>query len=436
MKKDKKDINVPRNVPANQVISLEISMAVKRYSQPKLFVPRKNGKPSVAPGNRWYVSFYWRTDANGPLDRKFSFTKKINRLKTAKERRIAGNHLVAILTRALERNWIPDKEERKRVKPGKRDGSLILGEALDYAYKIKVKAGKSPTTLKGYEFHKNRFLEWAKNNGYYGVKADRFSIDHFYEFLDWLRFEYVNEQTGQEVSGSSVNNHRRSISSLFTTMKNERLISVNFIKDIPDVDSDPVNNKAFTHEELKLLKAEMLKSDPYLIPFFSFILYPLLRPRENCRLRVKDLNTENWLIQVQTKTEVLSVRRIITKIKPIIEEMNLEQYPGEYYLFTNKDQPAPWNANLQSRYDHFSRRFLEIKNKLGFGREYGLYSGRHTALMDLYDSLISQGKGEMEALLALMPYSTHKSIGGVKAYIRRHRKVIPADHSDIYTLDF
>lgn len=434
-KKQKKEI-VPRNVPANSHLSIEISMAQKRYSEPKLFVPRLNGKPTVEPGKRWYVSFYWRTVANGPLDRKFSFTKKINRLKSAKERRAAGKHLVSILHSALERGWVPDPEERKAKKVVKRGDSMILADAVNYAFKIKEKSGKSETTLKGYEFHKDRFLIWAKTGGYYGLSPDRFSIDHFYEFLDWLRFEYVNEKTGEELSGSSINNHKASLSALFTTMKNERLISVNFIKDIPDIDSEPVNNKAFTHEELALLKIEMQKTDPYLVPLFTFILYPLLRPREICRLKVNSLNTDNWLIKVQTKTEILSVRRIIEKLKPTIESMDLDNYPGEFYLFTNRNQPADWDANLQSRYDHFSKRFKVIKDNLGFGREYGLYSGRHTAIMDLYDSLLAQGMGEMKALLELMPHTTHKSIAGIKSYIRRHRKTIPADHSDLYTIDF
>jgi len=428
--------NVPRFEPINSHLSIEISMAQKRYSAPKLFIPRVNGKPTVAPGKRWYAYFYWRTSPNGPLDRKFSYTKKMNRLPSAKERRAAGNHLVSILHTALERGWIPDAEERKAKKVVKRGDSMILADALEYAYKIKEKGGKSITTLKGYQFHKDRFLEWAKSNGYYGLKPDRFSVDHFYEFLDWLRFEYVNEKTGLEMSGSSINNHKASLSALFTTMKNERLISVNFIKDIPDIDSEPINNKAFTHEELALLKAEMQRTDPYLIPLFSFILYPLLRPREICRLKVNSLNTDNWLIKVQTKTEILSVRRIIDKLKPTIEGMKLEEYPGEFYLFTNRNQPADWDASLQSRYDHFSKRFKIIKDNLGFGREYGLYSGRHTAIMDLYDSLLGQGFGEMKALLELMPHTTHKSVAGIKAYIRRHRKTIPADHSDLFTIDF
>ena len=63
--------------------------------------------------------------------------------------------------------------------------------------------------------------------------------------MDWLRFDYVQDN-GEPLSGGSVNNHKASLSALFTTMKNERLIDINFIKDIPKVDSEVVNNKAFT----------------------------------------------------------------------------------------------------------------------------------------------------------------------------------------------
>lgn len=430
----KKSENVPRNNPRNSHISIEISMAQKRYSEPKLFIPRKNGKPTVDPGRRWYVYFYWRTDPKGPLDKKFTYTRKINRLKTTKDRRTAGKSLAAGLLAALERGWIPDKDARQEKK--KRGDSMILGQALEYAYKIKEKGGRKASTLTGYEFHMNRFLDWAKSNGYYGLKPERFSIDHFYEFLDWLRFEYVNEQTGREVSGSSVNNHKASLSSLFTTMKNERLIPVNFIKDIPDVDSEPVNNKAFTMEELGRIKAELEKSDPYLKNFMAFVIYSLLRPVEICRLKVKDINTNNWLLQVETKTDDLSIRRIIEKLKPTIKAMEIEKFPASFNLFSNKDQPADWDATYKSMADYFGKRFRPIKKKLGFGREYGIYSARHTAIMNLYNSYVDQGLGEMEILFKLMPITQHKSVAGIKNYLRKHKKSIPPDHSDIYTLDF
>ncbi|MDN3595339.1 tyrosine-type recombinase/integrase [Zunongwangia endophytica] len=435
MKKKLKNENVPRNVPRNTTISLEISMSQKRYSQPKLYIPKTNGKPTVGPGKRWNVNFYWRTNPDGPLDRKFTFTKKINRLKTVKERKIAGKHLVSILTTALERGWIPDNEERNK-KSKKRGPQMTLATAMEYAYKIKLKSGKKESTLNGYDFHKNRFLDWAKSNGYYGLDPARFSIDHFYEFLDWLRFDYVNEQTGKEVSGSSVNNHKSSLSALFTTMKNERHIPYNFIKDIPNVESDPVNNKAFTVEELKVIREELEKTDPYLIHYVSFVIYSLLRPLEICRLKVKDINTKNWLLQVETKTDDLSVRRVIEKLKPTIKEMELQNSLPSYTLFTNQNKPADWDVSLKSKADHFGKRFREVKTRLGFGREYGIYSCRHTAIMNLYNSLIDEGLGEQEILFKLMPITQHKSVAGIKNYLRKHKKSIPPDHSNIFTLEF
>lgn len=428
MKKDHNLTIVPTSVP----IFPKDFMAKKHYSDPVLYIPKINGKPTVAPGNRWYVYFYLRDDS-GKLTIKQMYTRGINRLKTVKERKEVGKAMVQAYRDALERGWDPITKTVARKKPTK---ITTLSDALEYAYKIKEKYKKTPT-LEGYRFHLTRFNDWAFKNGLSGLEAKRFTIDHFYEFLDWLRFEYVNEKTQEPLSGSSINNHKASLSALFTTMKNERLINDNFIKGIPKVDEEVVNNKAFTPDELKLIKAECEKKDPYLIPFISFILYPLLRPVEICRLKVRDINTEDWLLSVETKTATLSHRRIIEKIKPVVEAMDLKGVPGHYHLFSNDDKPKDWsNRKEKGRADTFGIRFRPIKNSLGFGREYSLYSCRHTAIMDLYNSMVDDGLGEMEIIMKIMPITQHRSIEGVKKYLRRHRQTVAPDHSASYSIDF
>lgn len=42
----------------------------------------------------------------------------------------------------------------------------------------------------------------------------------------------------------------------------------------------------------------------------------------------------------------------------------------------------------------------------------------------------------MEILFQLMPITQHNSIAGIKNYLRKHKKSIPPDHSNIFTLDF
>jgi integrase len=310
-----------------------------------------------------------------------------------------------------------------------------IQDALEYAFQIKAKSKKGPT-VEGYKWHMKRFNEWGDKFGFSGIEAKRFSLDHFYEFMDWLRFDYIKEN-GEPLSGSSINNHKASLSALFTTMKNERLIPVNFIMGIPKVDEDPVNNKAFSVDDLKRIKAELLLKDPYLIYFIHFILYTLLRPIEICRLLVRDLDTEEGLLSVETKTAKLSRRRIIDKIKPSIKAMKLQGVPGHFNLFSNENKPKDWsNRGEKSRANDFGRRFKIIKDNLGYGREYGLYSFRHTAIVDLYDSKVDSGMGEQEIIFELMPISQHKSISGIKNYLRKHKQSLPPDHSHIYTINF
>jgi len=110
---------------------------------------------------------------------------------------------------------------------------------------------------------------------------------------------------------------------------------------------------------------------------------------------------------------------------------------SDHDLFTNKNIPRNWDeATLKSKVDYFGKRFGKVKKALGYGREYGLYSFRHTAILDLYNSLVDEGMSEQEILFKLMPITQHKSIAGLKNYLRNHKKSLPKDHSDIYTIDF
>lgn len=403
----------------------------RRYSEPKLFIPRVNGRPSVAKGMSWCVYFYWRSKKNGALDKKFTFYKGINRLKTIAERRAAGASLVAAYKTALERGWNPDTKGVEITK----QKEVTLEKALNKALEIKT-YNLEKSTRDSYYFFSERFKDWLKKEGLLGLDPKKFTLEHFYKFWDWIRFDYKKEDGGK-LSGTSINNHKRTLSALFTTMKNERFISNNFIKDIPNVKQKPENNKPFTMSQLNKIKHDLESNDPYLKLFINFMFYALLRPREICRLRVGDINEENWILSVKTKTEIVSHRRIIEKMKPTIKALKLQNFPNEYLVFSHLQTPSDSvSKNLKTRVSYFGNRFKRIKNKIGLGREYGLYSFRHNAILDLYNSLQSEGYSEQEIFIKLMPITKHKSINGIKNYLRNIMQTIPPDHGDIYKTDF
>lgn len=422
-----KSQNDPRNDPRFDTDKIELILK-KRYSIPKIHIPKVDGKATL--DKRWYVYFYWRSQAGGVLDKKFTYTKGINRLKTYSDRKKGAKAIQEALIELLSRGFDPLKKSIVKSK-----NIVTLEEALKKALLIKSQTKKQPT-IDGYEFHLNRFIDWLKKNGYAGLNCQHFTLDHFYEYLDYMRFEYKKD-SGESLSGTSINNHKRNLSAFFTTLKNERYINENFIKGVPNVDQDPENNRAFSIYQMKDIKKYLEKNDPYLISFISFLLYPVLRVREVCRLQVKNINTNQWVLSVETKTDKLSTRKIIKKIKPVIKDMNLKKYNQDDYLFTYKDHPGEWNeSTLKSKVDYFGKRFAKVKKALGYGREYGLYSFRHTAILDLYNSMVDKGMSEQEILFKLMPITQHKSIGGLKNYLKNHKKSLPKDHSNIYTINF
>ncbi len=419
--------------PTNEPTSFTIEMDKRQYSDPKLYIPKINGKPSVAPAKRWYVWFLWRNPETKKLDIKIKFSKGINTFKTVKERKKVGSALVKAYSTALDAGWNPI---HKTVTKNVEKESYTLKSALKYALEIKCRDVKESTQT-DYSHRLDMFFDWADNNYMSGKPLEKFQLNDFYQFLDYLQLEYVNKKTGKNISNTSIDNTKRVISALFTELKNKRLIEYNFIKDIPKIKSKPVKNRPFSHSEIKEIKSYLEKNDPYLIYFISFMIYPLLRPREITRLKIRDLNTKDWILGVETKTEDFSYSRIINKMKPVIDSMDIVGLPGDFSLFTYEDKPGVWQPEkLSSKVTYFSNRFKKVKKALGLGPEYGLYSFRHSAIGDLYNGLQKSGLSEREVLYKLMPITGHKSEAGLKNYLRNIKIALPPDHSEIYSLEF
>jgi integrase len=429
------EVNIT-NEPTNEPRSFSLNMESNQYSEVKLYIPKVNGKPSVASGKRWYVWFLWRNPETKNLDMKFKFYRKLNLKKTVRERKILGKAMVKAYEILLAEGWNPTTEDKGFKKNKRKNKVFTLRSGLEYALELKARNLKEATKI-DYNHRLEVFLNWAQKNLKDELELRKFTLDDFYEFMDHLEFEATNKRTGEKLSNTSIENTKRVISALFTELKNKRLIDHNFIKDIPKLKSKPVKNKPFSHSQIQEIKKYLKKNDPYLIQFISFMIYPLLRPREILRLKIRDLNTVDWIIGVETKTEAYSYSRIIDKMKPIVEEMNIEILPGNYNLFSYKDRPDEWDTNtISSKVNYFSKRFKKVKDALGYGAEYGLYSFRHSAIGDLYNSLQDSGLSEKEILYKLMPITGHKSEAGIKNYLRNIKVALPPDHSNIYTINF
>ncbi|MDT0643680.1 hypothetical protein RM553_12630 [Zunongwangia sp. F363] len=420
--------------PTSEPTYIKITLDKPQYSQPKLYIPteEKNGKkvPTVKPGNRWYVWFLWRNPETDNLDIKIKRYKEINRAKTVKERKAIGAALIRATEIMLERGWNP---LNKKVEKKAKSKVMTLEKAMDYALQLRS-VNKKESTVADYTVRLEFFKSWAKKKGYLGLPVPKFDLEKFYEYYDYLLLEYKTDKN-KPLSNASIENHKRLLSSLFTQLKNKRIIEHNFVKDIPKLEIDPQQNTPFTNKEIKRIREYLQENDPYLLKFIPFITSCLLRPREILRLQIKDLNVIDFVLKVETKTEILATVKITEKIKPVIESMQLEKFPLDYYVFTPEGRPGEWNSKLNSKVGYMGKRFAKVKEALGFGEEYGLYSFRHSSIGNIQENLQKMGYSETEIVHKIMPITRHKTEKAVRTYLRNLKKYTPQDHSELTTLE-
>jgi integrase len=238
---------------------------------------------------------------------------------------------------------------------------------------------------------------------------------------------YLNEIL-EKTSPRNRNNTRSNLSIIFKYLEENEIIKSNFVKDTIVLKADPERNKAYSEkQESEIFK--LLEKDKILLLFIQFVSYNFLRPVEVCRLKVKDLNIEDKKLFVKAKN-----KKDKTKIIPdiLIKELpNLNKLQQDSFLFTPQIIGGSWDATETNRRDYFSKRFNEvIKKPLGLGKNYGLYSFRHTYTVKLYNELI-KGSTPFEAKSKLMLITGHTTMSALEKYLRDIDAVLPDDYSDL-----
>lgn len=133
----------------------------------------------------------------------------------------------------------------------------------------------------------------------------------------------------------------------------------------------------FTRFQVRELKAEIGKRHPQLWLYCQFIFYCFIRPGELRLLRVYDIQLEENRIVIRaeiSKNATLQYVVIPAAFRPILEGLNLSQYPGRYYVFGH-GQPGPEPYGVRYMNSHHQH----ILKSIGYDTNaYKLYSWKHT----------------------------------------------------------
>src|SRR5690606_30718107 len=113
-----------------------------------------------------------------------------------------------------------------------------------------------------------------------------------------------------------------------------------------------------------------------------------------------------------TKGKERQMIPIYPEFLEILKTWQLHKYPGHYYIFGRGDKPGTTRIGV----NRFSKRFRKIKQKIGLGENYGIYSFKHTRGCHMVDDGAS--------LYEIQTLFRHKDLQATMKYLRSIGRVI------------
>lgn len=302
------------------------------YTKPTL-VTRKNDL-----SKKWFVQFYFAEHGEGnprdlpPIQRAGG----MNYASTVAERTRQGNELRKDFADDLSNNWHPRKDcypdqIGRKLQPFEEWREKTIERALADAYEgMKLK----PTSKKDY----------------------RIAIDHFTEALHALdlqdtKMSEVRRSTVMTImdayklirsaSDKRYNQVLQYIKSIFTRASKYCELEHSPATGIDSLKVNPAKPfKAPTNDEKALIRQTLEMHYPNFFRMVMVVYHTGIRPSEVLSLQIRDLDRVDRRFNIipedsrdNSKTNTVREVPINAHLWKLLEQMNLHEYPGNYYIF-------------------------------------------------------------------------------------------------------
>ncbi|WP_456424758.1 tyrosine-type recombinase/integrase [Lutibacter sp.] len=400
----------------------EHSLPIKKpFSEPKIYTANNDLK------KRWFVYYHFRNPKTGLLERMGNIYGNANRYNTKVERLSILTTFQKDLHKLLKEGYNPFRDNQdlynKKIDVVStievEKSKMTIKKSIEFALNLKKKT-LSQTSFRGLNNRMNNFLDWI---------AKTHSLSNDIDFLDKKIITQFLNFILNKTSARNRNNFRSDLSSTFQILEDNEIIVTNYIKKIPTLKSTPTRNKTYSNKLQKDIYTYLENNDPLLLLYIKFISYNFLRPIEVCRLKIRDINIKEHKLQFKAKNSPLKTK-IIPEI--LIKELpDLSMFKPEYNLFTREKIGGIWDTNENDKRNYFSKRFKKVvKDHFKLGKEYGLYSFRHTFITKLYRELV-KNSSPFEAKSKLMLITGHSTMDALQKYLRDIDAELPEDYSKL-----
>lgn len=329
------------------------------FSVPKLVKSKKG----------WYVYIRY-----AGIQKRYK--KKLNYIKNLSDREREFNMLRKALHQKLKDGWnplVPDIDAQYE--------EMTLSEALDFGLENR-KENISDKTYSGYK----------GSVKFYKEAIDRLHMGYL-EISDTKRKHIrtiANEaKKCRKWSNKAYNKHLNHIRAVLSELIQWDILETNpayKIKNLP-VEESRANIPA-TPEQHRIIKEHLSKHHPYFFKYIATIFHTGMRCNEilGIQLNMLDLVRQEIVLPAyNTKTNKERVVPINHHLAAMLEEMELQIYPKDFYLFGSYREPRKGNKGkfidfipgpTRLKRDTATKRWKKII-KDGLGINVNMYSNKH-----------------------------------------------------------
>lgn len=332
------------------------------------FIPAR-----LTEGKEWYVSFYALFPPSGKLRRR---KIKLNRIRSATEKRKMGRRLILEINEKLARGWNPFVED---VAP---KSFHRFADVLQTYMDIQSKDLK-PFSFKSYKSMAKRMLDFLVEMG---KDPETMLVYHFDSTV--AADIMLRIKRDPNISARTFNNYLIFFKAFFNWMKSFSYIPKNPFENIkkqPKKRTAGTERQLFTKDMLADLRDFLAERNPRYFAMCLMCYYCFVRPNEITYIKLKDIDLKNQIVYIRAdhaKNARTSTRTIPDAMLPYLTALDWSGSP-EDYAFSDDVTSAfvPGRKHLDPL--KIARYWLNVRRHFGWPTEIQFYNLKHTGITNM-----------------------------------------------------
>ncbi len=318
--------------------------------------------------SRWFVAYYVKNPKTGKLHRK---TIKINRIKSATERKKFGRKLVLEINKKLETGWNPFFEQEAPKSYTK------LTDALEAYKNMKHRELTSKDSLRTYDSQisilKFFLTDIEKTPDLPIISFDAHSARRYMDYLYNVR----------KLSGRTFNNYKAFTVTLWNWFIENLYVKTNPFEAVKKKVEKLKTRQIIDADTRQRIKNHLSDTNEHeYLAMIMLCFYGLIRPKEICLLRPEYFDFNRRIIVLPAEITKDKETRIVTisdDLLPFLDTIHVRTMPRGAYVFSDNFKPG--TTAKDSRI--VGKRWSKLRDELGMPAEYQFYSLKDSGIVQM-----------------------------------------------------